>query len=154
RTPLRPVLEGLLRLMDKVHAGRGLKVTLLACADDLAFRGEAQDLQEMLGNLIDNACKWAAGRVEVHAEVHADGKAGAPDAGKLRICIDDDGPGLAAEAREAVFARGVRADERTPGAGLGLSIVRELAQLYGGEVRLEVSPRGGLRAVLALPLAR
>ena len=154
RTPLRPVLEGLLRLMDKVHAGRGLKVTLLACADDLAFRGEAQDLQEMLGNLIDNACKWAAGRVEVHAEVHADGKAGAPDAGKLRICIDDDGPGLAAEAREAVFARGVRADERTPGAGLGLSIVRELAQLYGGEVRLEVSPWGGLRAVLALPLAR
>ncbi len=154
RTPLRPVLEGLLRLMDKVHAGRGLKVTLLACADDLAFRGEAQDLQEMLGNLIDNACKWAAGRVEVHAEVHADGKAGAPEAGKLRICIDDDGPGLPADAREAVFARGVRADERTPGAGLGLSIVRELAQLYGGEVRLEVSPWGGLRAVLELPLAR
>lgn len=154
RTPLRPVLEGLLRLMDKVHAGRGLKVTLLACADDLAFRGEAQDLQEMLGNLIDNACKWAAGRVEVHAEVRADGKAGTPEAGKLRICIDDDGPGLPADVREAVFARGVRADERTPGAGLGLSIVRELAQLYGGEVRLEVSPWGGLRAVLELPLAR
>lgn len=154
RTPLRPVLEGLLRLMDKVHAGRGLTVTLLACADDLAFRGEAQDLQEMLGNLIDNACKWAAGRVEVHAEVRADGKAGTPEAGKLRICIDDDGPGLPADVREAVFARGVRADERTPGAGLGLSIVRELAQLYGGEVRLEVSPWGGLRAVLTLPLAR
>ena len=154
RTPLRPVLEGLLRLMDKVHAGRGLKVAILACADELAFRGEAQDLQEMLGNLIDNACKWATGRVEVHARACADGAPGALDAEQLRICIDDDGPGLPAEAREAVFARGVRADERTPGAGLGLSIVRELAQLYGGEVRLEVSPRGGLRAVLALPLAR
>lgn len=154
RTPLRPVLEGLLRLMDKVHAGRGLKVSLRACADGLAFRGEAQDLQEMLGNLIDNACKWAAGRVEVRAEACADGEAGAPDGGQLRICIDDDGPGLAADAREAVFARGVRADERTPGSGLGLSIVRELAQLYGGEVRLEVSSWGGLRAVLELPLAR
>ena len=154
RTPLRPVLEGLLRLMNKVHAGRGLKVTLLACADDLAFRGEAQDLQEMLGNLIDNACKWAAGRVEVYAEACTAGQAGLQDGGQLRICIDDDGPGLPADAREAVFARGVRADERTPGAGLGLSIVRELAQLYGGEVRLEVSPWGGLRAVLTLPLAR
>ena len=154
RTPLRPVLEGLLRLMDKVHAGRGLKVAILACADELAFRGEAQDLQEMLGNLIDNACKWAAGRVEVCAEACTAGQAGLQDGGQLRICIDDDGPGLPADAREAVFARGVRADERTPGAGLGLSIVRELAQLYGGEVRLEVSPWGGLRAALALPLAR
>ena len=154
RTPLRPVLEGLLRLMDKVHAGRGLKLAILACADDLAFRGEAQDLQEMLGNLIDNACKWAAGRVEVYAEACTAGQAGLQDGGQLRICIDDDGPGLPADAREAVFARGVRADERTPGAGLGLSIVRELAQLYGGEVRLEVSPWGGLRAVLTLPLAR
>ena len=154
RTPLRPVLEGLLRLMDKVHAGRGLKVAILACAEDLAFRGEGQDLQEMLGNLIDNACKWAASRVEVHAEACADAAPGALDAGQLRICIDDDGPGLPAAAREAVFARGVRADERTPGAGLGLSIVRELAQLYGGEVRLEASPWGGLRAVLELPRAR
>lgn len=154
RTPLRPVLEGLLRLMDKVHAGRGLKVAILACAEGLAFRGEAQDLQEMLGNLIDNACKWAASRVEVHAEACADGAPGALNTGQLRICIDDDGPGLPLEVREAVFARGVRADERMPGAGLGLSIVRELAQLYGGEVRLEVSPWGGLRAVLELPLAR
>lgn len=154
RTPLRPVLEGLLRLMNKVHAGRGLNVTLLACEDELAFRGEAQDLHEMLGNLIDNACKWAASRVEVHAGEHVAGGSGPLDAGQLRICIDDDGPGLPPEVREAVFARGVRADERMPGAGLGLSIVRELAQLYGGEVRVEVSPWGGLRAVLELPLAR
>ena len=154
RTPLRPVLEGLLRLMNKVHAGRGLKVAILACADDLAFRGEAQDLQEMLGNLIDNACKWAAGRVEVHAEACADVQPGPLDAGQLRICIDDDGPGLPADARAAVFARGVRADEDKPGSGLGLAIVRDLAQLYGGEVDLQASPLGGTRAVLVLPLPR
>lgn len=145
RTPLRPVLEGLLRLMDKVHAGRGLQVRLLACADGLAFRGEAQDLQEMLGNLIDNACKWAAGRVEVQA---------VDDAGVLQVCIDDDGPGLPAAAREAVFARGVRADENKPGSGLGLAIVRDLAELYGGEVDLRDAPLGGTRALLRLPLAR
>ncbi len=145
RTPLRPVLEGLLRLMDKVHAGRGLQVSLSACADGLAFRGEAQDLQEMLGNLIDNACKWAAGRVEVRA---------VDDAGVLQVCIDDDGPGLPAAAREAVFARGVRADENTPGSGLGLAIVRDLAELYGGEVDLRDAPLGGTRALLRLPLAR
>lgn len=145
RTPLRPVLEGLLRLMDKVHAGRGLQVSLSACADGLAFRGEAQDLQEMLGNLIDNACKWAAGRVEVRA---------VDDAGVLQVCIDDDGPGLPAAAREAVFARGVRADETTPGSGLGLAIVRDLAELYGGEVDLRDAPLGGTRALLRLPLAR
>ncbi len=174
RTPLRPVLEGLLRLMDKVHAGRGLALRLSACPEELAFRGEAQDLQEMLGNLVDNACKWATGRVEVCAErlepgatqaqralhtdagegPHGDAGPGAPSPVRLRVLVDDDGPGLAADAREAVFGRGVRADERTPGSGLGLSIVRELARLYGGDVRLEVSPLGGLRAVLELPLAR
>lgn len=174
RTPLRPVLEGLLRLMEKVHAGRGLDIRLSACPEELAFRGEAQDLQEMLGNLVDNACKWAAGRVEVRAQrlgpgaaqvqrahhtdagkdPHDDAEPGARTPARLHILIDDDGPGLAAEAREAVFGRGVRADERTPGSGLGLSIVRELARLYGGDARLEASPLGGLRAVLELPLAR
>ncbi|MGQ5487927.1 sensor histidine kinase [Thauera sp. ZXT1-4] len=142
RTPLRPVLEGLLRLMAKVHAERGLEIGLSRCDASLAFRGEAQDLQEMLGNLIDNASKWAAHRVEISAD---------EDRGQLRICIDDDGPGLAEAVREAVFARGVRADEHIPGFGLGLSIVRDLAQLYGGEVHLERSPAGGARAVLHLP---
>lgn len=145
RTPLRPVLEGLLRLMDKVHAGRGLKIGIIACAPQTAFGGESQDLHEMLGNLLDNACKWAAGRVEVRAT---------DDNGVLQICVDDDGPGLPADAREAVFARGVRADEDTPGSGLGLAIVRDLAQLYGGEVDLQASPLGGTRAVLVLPLPR
>ncbi|WP_345793499.1 sensor histidine kinase [Thauera sp. JM12B12] len=144
RTPLRPVIEGLLRLMGKVHAARALQFELSACDPQLAFRGEAQDLHEMLGNLIDNASKWAARQVRVQVDVHGS---------ELVVRIDDDGPGLRAEAREAVFARGVRADERTPGSGLGLSIVRELAQLYGGGVALLASPLGGLRAELRLPLA-
>ncbi len=144
RTPLRPVIEGLLRLMRKVHAAQALQFELSACEAQLAFRGEAQDLHEMLGNLIDNASKWAARQVRVEAGV---------ESGQLLIRIDDDGPGLPPEAREAVFGRGVRADERTPGSGLGLSIVRELAQLYGGGVALHASPLGGLRAELHLPLA-
>lgn len=144
RTPVRPVLEGLVRVMQRVHAERELAVELAALPDGVVFRGDEQDLHEMLGNVLDNACKWAATRVRVSV---------AGDAARLTITIDDDGPGLAAGAREAVFARGVRADERVPGSGLGLAIVRELASLYGGEVRLGDAPMGGLRVVLTLPAA-
>jgi signal transduction histidine kinase len=96
----------------------------------------------MLGNLIDNACKWAAHRVEIQAGHRAD---------NLIITIDDDGPGLAADQRDRVLQRGVRADEQVPGSGLGLAIVDDLARLYGGQVTLADSPLGGLRAVLELP---
>lgn len=143
RTPLRPVVDGLVRVMQRVHAARDLEID----ADDvdaaLAFRGEEQDLQEMLGNLIDNACKWAGHRVVVRA---------AADAGRLVIRVEDDGPGLPAAERDAVFARGVRADEHQPGSGLGLSIVRELARLYGGDASFEDGERG-LHVVLTLPAA-
>lgn len=142
RTPLRPVLEGLLRLMDKVHAERGLQLRIVDCAPALAFRGEVQDLQEMLGNLLDNACKWAATTVELRCQ---------QDGEHLYVLIDDDGPGLPEAAREAVFARGARADEHAPGSGLGLAIVRELAELYGGSIALEASPLRGVRAALRLP---
>jgi signal transduction histidine kinase len=98
----------------------------------------------MLGNLLDNACKWAATGVEVSAVTSGD---------KLVVVIEDDGGGLAPAAREAVFARGVRADERTPGSGLGLSIARDLALLYGGDIALGDSMTGGLRATLQLPRA-
>lgn len=145
RTPLRSALDGLLRLMAKVHAGRGLDIGPAGCADALVFRGEAQDLQEMLGNLLDNACKWAAHRVRVEARAAA--------GGRLEVAIDDDGPGLPPAVREAVFGRGVRADENTPGSGLGLAIVRDLARLYGGDIALGTSTLGGLRAVLTLPAA-
>ncbi|QTN30303.1 sensor histidine kinase [Rhodoferax sp. AJA081-3] len=143
RTVLLPVVEGLVRAMQRIHAQRDITITVLQpWHPALAFRGEAQDLQEMLGNLLDNACKWAAHRVEVRA--HADGDL-------LTITLDDDGPGLEAEQRDAVLRRGVRADEQVPGSGLGLAIVDDLARLYGGQVALLDSPLGGLRAALTLP---
>ena len=115
-------------------------------APELAFAGEVQDLQEMLGNLLDNACKWARHRVRVGAAaVVVDGQA------RLRIQVDDDGPGISTEARDAVMARGARLDESVPGSGLGLAIVNELVGLYGGSVSLHTSPDGGLRVELDLP---
>lgn len=106
------------------------------------FRGEAQDLEDMLGNLIDNACKWAKRRVQVTSRA---------EGGRLVICVDDDGPGLSPAQREEVFARGRRLDETVPGSGLGLTITREIAELYGGAVELDRAPLGGLRACLRLP---
>lgn len=142
RTPVAPIVDGLVRTMRHIHAERHLALTIGQIPETLAFRGEAQDLQEMLGNLLDNACKWAARRVDVSADT---------EDGNLRIYIDDDGAGLAAEQRNAVIRRGVRADEQVPGSGLGLAIVDDLARLYGGEVTLADSPLGGLRSVLTLP---
>ncbi|WP_211169005.1 ATP-binding protein [Aromatoleum toluvorans] len=144
RTALRPVVEGLVRVMQRVHAERKLRIAIEAMPDAAAFRGEEQDLQEMLGNLIDNACKWARHAVRVAAVVRD---------GAVEIVIDDDGPGLSVDARDAMFARGARADEDVPGSGLGLGIVRDLAQLYGGRIELGQAPAGGLRASLILPAA-
>ena len=144
RTALQPLLEALLRTMRRIHAERQLELLLLPIAENLVFRGEAHDLQEMLGNLLDNACKWASRRVEVAAT--GDGE-------KLVIRVDDDGRGIAAGERDAVVRRGVRADQLVPGSGLGLSIVDDLARIHGGELRLADSPLGGLRAVLELPAA-
>jgi signal transduction histidine kinase len=142
RTALRPIIDGLVRAMQRIHAERALELQVLPIPEALAFRGDAHDLQEMLGNLLDNACKWAAGHVDVSAGI---------EGGKLRIAIDDDGAGLATEQRNAVIQRGVRADEQVPGSGLGLAIVDDLARLYGGELTLADSPLGGLRSVLTLP---
>jgi signal transduction histidine kinase len=142
KTMLLPVVEGLVRVMQRIHAQRDLAIIVEPWSPVLAFRGEAQDLQEMLGNLLDNACKWAAQRVEIRA--HTDGAT-------LTLTLDDDGPGLDAQQREAVLRRGVRADEQVPGSGLGLAIVDDLARLYGGQVELLDSPLGGLRAALTLP---
>jgi signal transduction histidine kinase len=99
----------------------------------------------MLGNLLDNACKWAAQRVDLASQLWT--------ATVLRITIDDDGQGIATSDRDAVFRRGVRADQQVPGSGLGLSIADDLAQLYAGELSLADSPLGGLRVVLSLPAA-
>lgn len=142
KTDLQPVVDGLVRVMRRIHAERELTLTAGPFAPALGFRGETQDLQEMLGNLIDNACKWAAHRVDIQARRNTD---------TLVITVDDDGPGLAADQRARVLQRGVRADEQVPGSGLGLAIVDDLARLYGGQVTLADAPLGGLRAVLELP---
>jgi signal transduction histidine kinase len=110
----------------------------------LAARTQREDLDEMLGNLLDNACKWGRTRVSVRA---------ASDAGTVAVIVDDDGAGLERALRERVLQRGVRADEAAPGSGLGLAIVRDLAELYGGSIVLEDSPLGGVRARLRLPAA-
>jgi len=134
----RPLARTLLRL----HADRGVSIDV-AVADAHVFRGQREDLDEMLGNLLDNACKWARSRVAVASSCVDD---------LVVITVDDDGVGLGASMREAVLHRGVRADEAAPGSGLGLAIVRDVAELYGGSIALGPSPLGGLRATLRLPI--
>lgn len=141
-TPVRPVVEALIRVMGKVHADRNLHISLEHCDPSLTFHGEAQDLQEMIGNLLDNACKWSRSRVEIEASQHAH---------QLLIQIRDDGPGIPESSRATVLARGVRADEKVSGSGLGLAIVSDLATLYGGELAFESAALGGLDARLTVP---
>jgi signal transduction histidine kinase len=135
--------EGLSRTLLRLHAGRGidLRNDVMGPA---AVRCQREDLDEMLGNLLDNACKWARSRVVLAASAGG---------GQVVITVDDDGPGLPESMRPAVLQRGVRADEAAPGSGLGLAIVRDLAELYDGTIALSASPLGGLRATLTLPAA-
>ena len=142
RTAVEPVLEDLARVLRRIHAERGITIAV-NCQPELCFRGERQDLEEMAGNLIDNACKWAHGRVRVAAQR-------APGA-SLRLVVEDDGPGLDAAEQARVVERGERLDESVPGSGLGLSIVRDISKLYQGGLELGRSGLGGLSAVLTLP---
>jgi signal transduction histidine kinase len=147
-TEVAPVIEALRRTMEKIHRGRGIAIGV--AADPKArFRGERQDLEEMAGNLVDNACKWTTSRVFI--EVSVEPPAGAEVGPMLRIIVDDDGRGLSEEERAQVSRRGQRLDESKPGSGLGLSIVVDLAALYGGSLSLGHAPIGGLRAELLLP---
>jgi signal transduction histidine kinase len=146
---VKPVVDGLVRTFEKLHAERGLTFSV-DLPDGLRFRGEVQDLTDLIGNLLDNAGKWARERVTIRAWREA----GPKDAAAFLIAeIDDDGPGLDEGARAEALERGKRLDESRPGSGLGLSIVVELAAIYGGSLRLDESPLGGLRAILRLPSA-
>ena len=142
RTPVAAVLDGLLRVMRRIHAERQLEFFVHPAPGPVVFRGEEQDLQEIVGNLLDNACKWAKRRVEVTLS-RSDESFG--------LTLDDDGPGIPEGERGRVLNRGERADEQVPGSGLGLAIVVDLARLYGGSVELADSPLGGLRVLLTLP---
>jgi signal transduction histidine kinase len=133
--------EGLARTLLRLHAGRGLAIQVEVDPAH-TVRSEREDLDEMLGNLLDNACKWGRSHIAIASVVSG---------ATVVITVDDDGPGLETSMREAVLQRGVRADEAAPGSGLGLAIVRDLAELYGGSIALGSAPAGGLRARLQLP---
>ncbi|WP_374333074.1 sensor histidine kinase [Aestuariivirga sp.] len=147
-TEVKPVLEALARTLERINRDKAVAVAV-DCPEGLRFRGERQDLEEMVGNLLDNACKWATARVTITARPEAP----AAGRGQLSIAVDDDGPGLAPGERESALKRGERLDETKPGSGLGLSIVRETAAMYNGTLHLADSPLGGLRAVLRLPIS-
>src|SRR3989440_1728064 len=148
-TEVASVIEALRRTMEKIHRDRGIVVEVKADTP-AKFRGERQDLEEMVGNLIDNACKWAASQVFIEVLVEQPAEPGAGPK-LLRIVVDDDGRGLSEAERTKVARRGQRLDESKPGSGLGLSIVVDLAALYGGSLSLGGAPTGGLRAGLVLP---
>lgn len=142
RTPLAPVVDDILLVLRGPILDAGLAVDL-AIPPAAAFAGERQDLEEMLGNLVENAVKWAGSRIRLSARAEGE---------SLRLLIEDDGPGMSAEDHALALTRGARLDEAgPPGAGLGLAIVADLAALHGGGLALERSDLGGLRAVLRLP---
>ncbi len=147
-TDVAPVVTALARTMEKIYHDRGVAIEVHA-DENARFRGERPDLEEMIGNLVDNACKWAAARVAIEVACERPDPAGADPV--LRVVVDDDGRGLSPSEREQVAQRGRKLDETKPGSGLGLSIVVELASLYGGELKLGTAPLGGLRAELVLP---
>ena len=143
RTPVWPSLEAIARTVGRIHQGKVL--IDLAGDREASFRGEQQDLEEMLGNLIDNAALHGGGRVFITVEANAD---------QVRVLVEDDGKGIAPDQRSRLFERGERLDTDKPGTGLGLAIVKDVAELYGGSVALDSSEDlGGLLVTLTLPLA-
>lgn len=149
-TEVEPVIAALLRTFEKIYSGRAITFTS-SVQGAVRFQGQRQDLEEMIGNLIDNAGKWGQSRVEV--TVSSEPPRRHDERAYFRITIDDDGPGLEPELRAKALERGRRLDETKPGSGLGLSIVSDLATLYRGALGLERSPAGGLRTELVLPAA-
>lgn len=143
-TPVGDVLDELAVMIERVFDHKGVEIDWRA-PDELAFRGERQDLQEILGNLMENAAKWSRRRVRISA--------GNSLPGQMVVVVEDDGPGLPADQRDAALKRGTRMDEDTPGTGLGLSIVDDLTRAYGGRVTLGDSDMGGLKVMLDLPAA-
>jgi signal transduction histidine kinase len=138
---IRESADALSRTLLRLHADRSISIDVRVASSQTA-RAQREDLDEMLGNLVDNACKWTRTQVVVDSIENERG---------VTIIVDDDGPGLPQSMRKAVLERGVRADEKASGSGLGLAIARDLAELYQGSVALEDAPLGGLRATLTLP---
>jgi signal transduction histidine kinase len=151
-TEVGPVAESLVRALDRLYRDKELAYSL-DCPADARFQGERQDLEEMLGNLLDNASKWARSKVSVVAAAKPADAGNGAGHGWLEIRVDDDGPGLTADQLAEPITRGRRLDETKPGSGLGHSIVSDLAYCYNGKFELARGDAGGLSARLTLPLA-
>lgn len=147
-TPIEATVEPLVRALERLHTEKGVRIAV-ACPREARFQGEKHDLEEMLGVLLDNACRWARGRVFLTVLAPAPDGPGAPK--RVLIDVEDDGPGLSAEQRASLGKRGTRLDETKPGSGLGLAIVKDLVQSYRGTFTLAGSRHGGLLARLDLP---
>ena len=143
RSSIKTVVEDLVYAMQRLYQDSDL-IYDFSQLEDCLFRGEGQDLEEMLGNLMDNACKWAKGHVQIR---------GKSDYAHVYLTVEDDGPGIPDERIIEVLHRGHRLDESKPGHGQGLGIVKDIADLYGGSLNLGNSELGGLRAELILPAA-
>jgi signal transduction histidine kinase len=147
-TEVDPVLQALARTLQRINMSKAVKISVSTQAG-LKFRGERQDLEEIVGNLMDNACKWSKSLVNVRASLLTQsGDDGRP---RILIEVDDDGPGLPPEKRDVAIKRGQRLDETKPGSGLGLNIVTETTAMYNGKVELDAATLGGLRVKLTLP---
>ncbi len=144
KAPVCETINSLIRTLERIYRDKDLNF-VVSCKTEMSFRGEKQDLEEMVGNLLDNACKWTRGEINVRVQPDDDADH------RLLIIIDDDGVGMDASHYENVLKRGTRLDETTPGTGFGLSIVNDLAIAYNGRLILEKSPLGGLRVRLIIP---
>lgn len=143
QTLIKPVLDQLIRVMKKIYADKNINFIVLQDNPTLSFPADINTLQEILGNLLDNACKWTTSEVRVRIF---------NDQETLHISLEDNGKGVPSEQLKTIRQRGVRADERMPGSGLGLSIVNELCAVHGGELNLFTSELGGLGAEICVPL--
>ena len=141
-----PVATDLRAALLKVYRDKDLSLELAVPAAS-QFVGDRADLMEMLGNLLDNACKWCTQRVRLTVAIDPAGEVQE----NMTLIVEDDGPGVSAENRARVLERGVRTDETVPGHGLGLAMVRETVELYGGTLSVDTSPLGGARFELHLP---
>ncbi len=145
-TEVAPVIAGLARTLQRIHKDKNISIRTNV-PDTVKFRGERQDFEEMVGNLMENASKWCKSEVAVNVSA-IEPRNGRPF---LQVEVSDDGPGIPPEKRELAMQRGKRLDETKPGSGLGLNIVSESADMYGGGITFDESPRGGLCVRLALP---